>query len=196
MPGRGAWAIFKLTVKRLFAQRALSFLAILGISTAVALAMSIPIYADAIYQGVLEENIISDFSGIGGMPPRPTYSFLFYNSSPLNQRVPWERLELLDQYLSYQVEYDLDLPRKSLVRFVKSPVFPLYTTGDEVYEKRKLPLTWSSFAFASDFQEHIALLEGQFPQPSGNLSEDPLDVLVHEETATRMGRRLGMCLSL
>jgi len=191
MPGRRVWAIFRLTVKRLAAQRTLSLLAILGISTAIALAMSIPIYADAVYQGVLDEQVNSDFSGIGEMPARPTFAFLFYNSNSPKQRVPWKRLDLLDQYLSFQVEYDLDLPQKSLVRFVKSHVFPLYITGDEVYEKRKLPLTWSSFAFASDLQDHIVLLEGSFPQPSGSLPQDPVDVLVHEESATRMGLQVG-----
>ncbi len=191
VPGRRAWAIFKLTVKRLVAQPSLSLLAIFGISTAIALAMSIPIYADAVYQGVLEEEVLSDFSGIGEMPPRPTFAFLFYNSNSPKQWVPWKRLDLLDQYLSFQVEYDLGLPKKSLVRFVKSHVFPFYITDDEIYDKRKLPLTWNSFAFASDLYDHIVILEGTLPEPAGSLPQDPVEVLVHEEIATRMGLQVG-----
>jgi putative ABC transport system permease protein len=191
LPGRRFWAIFKLTVKRLVAQPALSLLAILGIGTAIALAMSIPIYADAVYQGVLDEKVSSDFSGIGEMPPRPTFAFLFYNSNSIKQRTPWKRLDLLDQYLSFQVEYDLGLPQKSLARFVKSHVFPIYVIDDAVYDERKLPLTWSSFAFASDLQDHIVLLEGSFPEPSGQRPQDAVEVLVHEEVATRMGLQVG-----
>ncbi len=191
IPGRRLWGIFKLTLKRLMAQRALSLLAIFGISTATALAMSIPIYADAVYQGVLEEEIQSDFSGIGEMPPRPAFAFLFYDSNSLKQWVPWKRLDLLDQYLSFQVGYELGLPQKSLVRYIKSHVFPMYITGDENYAKRKQPLTWNNFAFASDFQEHILLLEGSLPRPAGDRMQVPVEVLVHEEAATRMGLQIG-----
>lgn len=191
LPGRRALAIFKLTIKRLAARGALSLLAIFGISTAIALAMSIPIYADAVYQGVLDEKVVSDFSGIGEMPPRPTFAFLFYNSNSLKQRVPWKRLDLLDEYLSSQVRYQLDLPQKSLVRFVKSHVFPFYILDDAIYTERKLPLTWSSFGSASDLESHIELLEGSFPAPAGVDAQAPVEVLVHEEVATRMGLQVG-----
>ena len=52
-----AWAIFVVAAKRLFSQSWLALATVLGLVTSVALTMSIPLYADAVYYRVLREEL-------------------------------------------------------------------------------------------------------------------------------------------
>lgn len=51
------WAVFVVAAKRLLAQRWLAFATVLGLVMSVALALSIPLYADAVYYRVLRQEI-------------------------------------------------------------------------------------------------------------------------------------------
>ena len=50
-------AVFTITFKRLWAQRGLTLLTLIGLVTAVALVMTIPLYADAVYFRILQEEL-------------------------------------------------------------------------------------------------------------------------------------------
>ena len=52
-----SWAIVVVAAKRLLAQRWLALALMLGLITAIALVMSIPLYADAVYYRILQEDL-------------------------------------------------------------------------------------------------------------------------------------------
>ncbi|NLF01064.1 MAG: hypothetical protein GX601_08825, partial [Anaerolineales bacterium] len=51
------WAIFVVAAKRLLSQKWLALATIVGLIASVALTMSVPLYADAVYYRVLQEEL-------------------------------------------------------------------------------------------------------------------------------------------
>ncbi len=56
------WAIFFLAARRLVAQRWLALATALGLVVSIALIMSIPLYSDAVYYRVLQEELAETVS--------------------------------------------------------------------------------------------------------------------------------------
>lgn len=63
-------AIFAITFKRLWSQPSLTLVTILGLAAAVALIMTIPLYADAVYFRILQEELGANTGRGGSCRPR------------------------------------------------------------------------------------------------------------------------------
>ncbi len=187
-----AWAIFVVATKRLLSQRGLALATSLGLVVAVALTMSVPLYADAVYYRVLQEELSTVDTAAGPQPAtRPPFGFMFRYVGAWNGAVEWADVEKVDSYLSERVAYDLALPRKFLVRHFKTDNFQLFPVADIAYADVKEPLAWVNFGFMTDIEKHITLLEGSFPAVAAPTADSTVDVLISEPMATELGLQVG-----
>jgi putative ABC transport system permease protein len=180
------WAIFVVSLKRLVAQRGLALATLLGIFVAAALTMSIPVYADGIYQRILNTEIQKK-----GELGRPPFAFMFRHIGSWSGAVPLQELAPLDQYLSTQVVTDLGLNSKMFVRYLKSDTLRLYPATGESYTALDKPLEWVSFGTLNNFEQHIEVIEGAMPAPFSGGNDTPMEILVSEALATSTGLQVG-----
>ena len=178
------WAIFGVTLKRLAAQRGLALAALLGISVAVALTMSIPLYADGIYQRILNAEFQKESTS-----NRPQFAFMYRFIGSQSGPVKLNELAPVDAYLSGQVAKDIGMPQQDFVRFLQTDTMGLYPQKTDQYSTLSHPLEWVKFGTLSSIQNHIQILEGTYPDPSPTDSQTPVDVLINEKLATATGCR-------
>ena len=180
------WAIFIVTLKRLVAQRGLALAALLGISVAVALTMSIPIYANGVYQRILNTEIKDRSTGL-----RPQFAFMYRFIGSWDGPVKLSELAPVDAYLSGPVADEIGLPKQTFVRFLQTDTMRLYPQKNDQYSNLGVPLEWITFGTLNSLQEHIQILEGVYPNSSPTDSQTPVDVLISEKLATATGMQVG-----
>jgi putative ABC transport system permease protein len=180
------WAIFVVTLKRLVAQRGLALATLLGIFVAVALTMSIPIYADGIYQRILNTAVKK-----GTEYNRPPYAFMYRHIGSWSGPVKLDQLAPVDSYLSGSVASQIGLPVQTFVRYLKSDTMRLYPRKEGLYTGLDKPLEWISFGAVNDLQKHIQILEGSYPDPSPADTQSAVDVMISETLATSLGLQVG-----
>ena len=184
-----AWAVFIVAAKRLLSQRWLALATALGLVISVALTMSIPLYTDAVYYRMLREEL-SDRSPEGAKT-YPPFAFMFRYIGAWAEPVDWEDAQLVDAYLSGPAGSALGLPQKFMVRYFKTDSFRLFPQEDIAYADVKEPLAWVGFAFASDLENHITILEGRFPAVAVSSQDSTVEVLVSEALALELGLQIG-----
>ncbi|MCD6289428.1 MAG: FtsX-like permease family protein [Anaerolineae bacterium] len=185
------WAIFVVAAKRLFSQRGLALATTLGLITAVALTMSVPLYADAVYYRILRKELSGKTPGEGGNVTRPPFAFMFRYLGAWHGPLQWEDIQKADQYLSGPAAKELGLPLKMMVRHFKTNNFRLFPEEDIAYADTKQPLAWVSFGFISDLQDHIKVIEGNFPKVAEPTQDSTVEVLVSEHRAMELGLQVG-----
>jgi putative ABC transport system permease protein len=183
---RNLLALIMLAAHRIWHQRVLMGCLFLGMLAATSLSVSIPLYADAVHFSLLQEQLVDDEN------PRPPFAFLFRYIGAWHGPLAWEAYGPIDAYLTTQAPDALDLPARLAVRHVRTDNFRLFPGeggSSDAYGQRE-PLLWTSLAFISDLEQHIDLLEGQFPQPDGNTS-GPIDLLASQALAEKLGLQVG-----
>ena len=70
-------AVFRIAARRLWHQRGMALSLLLGLTMAVAVSASIPIYADAVSYRVLNERLYGSSEDEQGTRRHPPFSFLF-----------------------------------------------------------------------------------------------------------------------
>lgn len=182
-------AIFAVATRRLLAQRGLALATALGLVASVAIVMSIPLYTDAVYYRILQDELSQ--TSEEGMMQRPPFAFMFRYVGSLYGLKQWDEVEQVDAYLSKQAPDLLGLPVELTVRYLRTDNFRLFPTEDLAYADVKDPLAWVNFTYASDLADHITLLEGTFPAPAGSNMDSTVEVLVPEVMADEFGIQAG-----
>ena len=184
------FAIFIITAKRMFAQRGLVLATTLGIVSAVALSMSIPIYSDGVYQTILESTVGPSTSD-SSVNFRPPFAFMYRYVGEWTGPITLDKLGPIDAYLSGPVVSDLGMKSKVFVRFLRTDNFKLFPANKGDYASTAEPLTYVNFATVNDFEKHVTLVEGSFPTPETAQSSGPIDVLLSDDTAAKLGLHAG-----
>src|SRR5688572_15486506 len=94
------WAIGVVATKRLFSQRGLALATVIGLVASVALTMSVPLYADAVYYRVLSGNLGLDTSEEEKAGTPPAFSFLFRYLGSWDGSIQLENTEAVNAYLA------------------------------------------------------------------------------------------------
>ncbi|MCL4505647.1 MAG: ABC transporter permease [Chloroflexi bacterium] len=182
-------AIFIIAARRLWSARWLALASIVGLVAVVALALSVPLYADAVYHRVLLTNIADaqiDQQGIR----RPPFTFMFRYAGKYDGAIDWPNIAASDQYLAKQAPGALGLPRKLLVRYFETQLGQLFPITDAAYLGKHEPLIWTSLAAISDLKDHIQVVDGRMPEPSA--AGDPVvEVMVSMAMAEKLGIQAG-----
>lgn len=181
-------AIFIVAIKRIFSQFGLALAAILGLLIAVALTMSIPLYADGVYYRTFLQNIEPSEDTLS---PRPPFAFMLYYGGGLSPAVQWEDTTALDQYVESTAAADLSLPQQLLVRHFRSEIFKMYPIDTSHYEDVNTTLAFIRFGFISSLEQNITLLEGSFPQVAEATPNSVIEVMIAEVLANELGLQVG-----
>ena len=152
-------AVFIVAFKRLLAQRGLALATLAGLVTVVGLTMSIPIYADAIYNRVLLTTISQTEAGV----TRPPFAFMFTYMGALDGSLSWSAVQPTDKFLSSDASRLLGLPSRVSTRHFETDKFGLYPPGTTTYRRTDSPLEWVNLAFSQDFEKHVTLVDGRLP---------------------------------
>ncbi len=182
-------AIFVIVTKRLGAQAWLVGATTLGLVIAIALMLSVPLYADAVYQRIFMQNIAPEGWSDPNTPP--PFSFLFRYDGSIYGAVEWEDVTPVDEYLARQAGSVLGLPQQFMVQYFSTDPFGIYAADERTFDSAATPLLWASFAYLSDFQDHITILEGTFPPVNTGGSAAPIEVMIYEEKAIELGFQVG-----
>lgn len=177
-------AVFALTIKRLWAQRALTLATLFGLTIAVALIMTVPLYADAVYFRILQEEL----STSAERSYRPPFAYLYDYVGAYYGPQQWEDVQPMDQYMAGRVPAELGLPRAQLVRHLETDRYRLYPAGDAEYDPASA-LTVAFFANTTGIEDYIEVVEGALPVAAA--PGEPTEVLVAEGLATELGLQAG-----
>ncbi|MFO7167807.1 MAG: FtsX-like permease family protein [Chloroflexota bacterium] len=171
--------LLRVVWQRLWSHLALMLAIAAGFTVAIALVVSIPVYAEAVGYRILRDELSRDESGAR----RPPFAFMYRYLGSQTGVIGVDDYAALDAYMAGQVDERLGMPITQRVRYVSSdklPMLPANGVGD--------PLIWLNVAFASDFENHIDVVDGALPQVS---EEGPMEILVAEELASRLGVQVG-----
>ena len=103
--------------------------------------------------------------------------------------VTWEDIQQVDEYLREQVTSHLNLPREFIVRHFKTDTYQLFPRDETVY-KDDTTLAWVGFGMVDNFNEHITLVEGEYPSPVTSEGQ-PINILVSQNMAFELGMQTG-----
>jgi putative ABC transport system permease protein len=189
------WSLLSLAAKRLWNRRWLMFCLLLGLVVAVGLLSSIPLYADAAQNRLLQGELESadTASGTEVTTSREPFSFLWRYIGTWHGNVSWDDYLPVDQYLTEQAAATIDLPLKTLVRHVASDKLRLFPSAGAAFVPDE-PLLWASIGFVTGLQDHIQIVEGAIP--ASGQAGDPVEVLVSQTTADLLGLQVGELYTL
>jgi putative ABC transport system permease protein len=182
-------AIFTVVAKRVLSQPGLILATTLGLIIAIALMMSIPLYADAIYYRIFKETI-SEQQTVGPANA-PSFAYLFRYDGSFHGTADYEELVPVDAYLTETAPQVLGLPHQFTVRYLATDPFGVFGDVESAFETTATPLVWGAFSFISDIQEHITVVEGRFPAPATQGSDSPVEVMIYESLASEAGFQVG-----
>jgi len=170
-----------LAARRIWNQRLLMLCLLAGLTAAVGLLVSIPLYADAAHHRLLQ----GELTEAGTY--RPPFAFLWRYVGAWHGEIPWAAYTPVDEYLSQQAAGVIGLPLDSLVRHVKTGNLRLFAAEEGAFAGRE-PLLWTALGFIGGLEEHLDLVEGAFPTAAAG-GEVP--VLVGQTLAERLGFQVG-----
>ncbi len=180
-------AIFTIAINRLLAQPLLSLATIVGLTVAVALVLTIPIYAESVAFRVLTERLTDGPDRIN----RPPFSFLFSYIGSWNEPVNWEATLEIDRYLREKGGDELGLETTLIVRHLETQNFRLYPAGETNYRDENRSLDYVSFGLTEDIEAQIEIVEGSYAAPADPSPDSVIEVIIHEEFASEYGIQAG-----
>ena len=173
----------KITLKRLWAQRGLTAALVLGLSVAVALIMVVPLFADAINFHLLETRLSQAEEG----QDRPPFSYLYLYQGAWSGLSEWESVQPVINYIDNSAVDTLGIPADEIVHYVQTDAFRLFPndgsetgTGTEITSIR--------YAWLSNLQNHINIVEGEWPSTADS---EPYEVLISTRFAEEHGLTVG-----
>ncbi len=180
-------AIFIVAVKRLLAQPLLSLATIVGLTVAVALVLTIPIYSESVAYRILTERLTEGPDRIN----RPPFSFMFSYIGSWNQPVNWEDIGGLDRYLREKGGQELGLPTTRIVRHLETQNFRLYPANETNYRDENRSLDYVSFGTTENIEAQVEMVEGALPAPADPDPNSVIEVMIHENFASEFGMQAG-----
>lgn len=175
-------SLIVVAAKRLWHQRLLMLCLLVGLVVAVGLLSSIPLYADAVNNRLLQGQLTEAGTY------RPPFAFLWRYIGAWHGPISWEEYVPVDQYLTQQAPSVVGLPSEAQIRHVSTTKLRLFP-GEEGAFADDEPLLWTGIGFISQLEGQIRLTEGNFPvgQPSG----EAVEVIVSQKTAEELGLQVG-----
>ena len=182
-----ARAILIVAVKRLLAQPLLSLATLVGLTVAVALVLTIPVYSESVAFRILTERLTEGPDRVN----RPPFSYMFSYIGSWNQPVNWEATVDLDSYLREKGGAELGLNTTMVVRHLETQNFRLYPAGETNYRDETRSLDYVSFGTTENIEAQVQLVEGVYPPPADPSPDSVIDVMIHENFASDYGIQLG-----
>ncbi len=178
--------IVRLAVRRLRASLTLTLMSLLGLTVAVALIMSIPLFSDAINYNMLRQEL-RNMSETGNRPP---FAFMFRYVGAWYGGIAPEKYQPSDDYLTKVAPATIGLPLQQTVRYVKTDNFRVFPASEAQYADIRQPLAYAYVGYVTAFADHITIIEGNWPALAQRAT-DTLEVLISQNLATAAGMQVG-----
>ena len=176
-----------LTLKRLWSQRGLTLATLLGLSVAVALIMTVPLYADAVNFRILQEELGNQTERNN----RPPFAYLYNYIGAWNEPVEWDAIQPVTQYLETQGAQTLGLPSEEFVWHLETNTYSLFPK-----DGRGNPLLQPRFGTTSRIADEIELLAGEWPADAPIARDERIEVLITAVTAETLNVTVGAQLDM
>lgn len=173
----GTIAIATTIIRRLFAQPFLLFVIWLGFTVAIALTVSIPVYAEAAGYRMLISAISTNGDQGNNLPP---FSLIFKYGSATTTPINYDVWQHADSLIANIRGFGVDLPTPPTVRYGASEKLEIRFPDSKPITPS---LTRARIGFLSDFDKHIRLTYGRMPQVWKGTG--PIEVLVADSLATK-----------
>ena len=180
-------SIFVVAVNRLLAQRLLTLTTIAGLTVAIALILTIPIYSESVSFEILKNQL----SNRGGQANRSPFAYFFSYLGAWGEPVNLEDTIALDEYLRAEGSQNLGLDVEFIVQHLETQNFRLYPGDETNYDDEDRSIEYVTFGTTDDIENYVTLLEGSFPAPAEATPDSVIDVMIREEFATLAGIQPG-----
>jgi putative ABC transport system permease protein len=184
---RQIWAILAVAYKRLLTQPSLAIATTVGLTTAVALVLSVPLYADATQFRLLRAQIINE-QGAADYAP---LSYVYHFDGSARSGPQWEEGQALDQYLLRQAGSDFGLPTLHIIRRFRTNSLQIFRPPDPNDPTTKYYVTWANFGTINDLEQNVRLVNGTFPSVADASPDSPVEVLIPEVLADKLAIQPG-----
>ncbi|MCL4506980.1 MAG: FtsX-like permease family protein [Chloroflexi bacterium] len=186
-PIRTFLAIFIVAARRLWSTRGLALASALGFIAAIALAFSVPMYADAVYHRILTRELGITDPGSSALPP---FSFIFKLRTFFQESAQWSDIAPVDRFMDQQVPSLVGLPRKELLRYYQTANLRLFSLTDPSAFAQRKPLLLIPLVAIGDLGNHINLIQGKLPADTPT-ADGYTGVLVSKLVSDRLGVQVG-----
>ncbi len=178
-----AWlaGIIVVVSRRLWSNLSLILAIAAGFTVAVAIVVSIPVYAEAVGYRILREELTSTVNGT----KRPPFAFMYRYLGSMSGAIAPDKLSAIDTFFAEQLPNRLGLNITGQTRFISTDKIPLKLTAAGGGQ----PLGWVSMAYADKIADHIDIFEGRMPQATS--IDEPMEVLLSAEFAYGLGLQPG-----
>ena len=183
-------ALLEIVTRRLFSRAGLVLATTAGLVAGVSLVLSIPLYADAVYYRTFRAILGNQETGKAVLNRSP-FAFVFQYNGGWNGPRQWEEIQPLDTYLNDSGSLLLGLPERFLVRLARTEPYALFPSGSASYSDSRQILEWTSFGFLTGTADQVQLIEGALPAPASGDPGQPIEVLLSESLAVRLGAQVG-----
>lgn len=171
-----------LSARRLWNHRVLMVCLLTGLIAAVGLLSSVPMYADATQNRLLQGELTDDGTTL------PPFAFIWRYIGAWNGDIDADQYRPANTYLTDQAADVIGLPLESLVRHARTTRLRLFPDPSAQQFVANEPLLFASVGFVTGLADHIVLVEGTFPDDGG---DGPTPVLVSEALADQLGVQVG-----
>lgn len=176
------FAAVLLAARRLWNHRLLMLCLLVGLTAAVGLLSSIPLYSDAVNNRLLQGELTEQGTRL------PPFAFVWRYIGAWNGDIDQDAYAPLDTYLSEQAPDVIGLPLDDLIRHQRTPQLRLFPSAESQSFVPDEPLLFSSIGFITDLVDHIQVIEGEFPDSAEN---GVTQVLVSQALADQLGIQVG-----
>lgn len=168
--------------KRLRANLGLALCALIALIAAVALSVSIPIYAEGASLRLLQGEIVKQEQQSGRSP----FALLFRYIGAWKEPLDWERVKPADEYIQASGLAQLGLPIESLGRHVRTNQVRLFLPPTAGSSGQNQFLKNVTVGFLSGMDAQIRIVDGAAPRPSQDIKQ-PIEAMITRGLADEMG---------
>ena len=186
-------ATLTVVTKRIISQPGLILATTLGLIIALALMVSIPLYADAVYHRIFLKNIAhaEGKDQLTDDSTTPPLTYLFRYDGSMYGAIEWEEIQSVHAYITQRAGADLGLNPQFAASYFNTNPFGIYASTESLFSETRTPLIWAGFATINDIENHITLVEGYFPNVASTAPEEFVEVLIHQGLASKLGFQAG-----
>src|SRR5689334_17119818 len=185
-------SVLTTALKRLRANSGLALCALIALLAAVALSVSIPVYAEGASLRLLQSTLEKQERQTN----RSAFALLFRYLASSKGPLEWERVKPVDDFISANGLARLQLPIQGLARHVRTD--PLRMLLPPSAGAQNPFLKNVSIGFMTGMDQRIAIVDGAAPKPSsepikagGNTRAAPIEVMIMRDLADELGINTG-----
>jgi putative ABC transport system permease protein len=178
-------AVFTAAQRRLRANATLALCALIALLAAVALSVSIPVYAEAASLRLLK----SELERQEEQENRSAFALLFRYIGSQNDPIEWERVAPADTFIQGPGLDQLQLPLNGLARHVRTGQLRLFLPQSAGAQNASL--TNVTLGFLTGMDGQIQIVDGTAPrlstEASANALDEPIEVMMSRTLADTVG---------